>query len=323
MKKRVACGIFLSVFLFLTTFVTTIRAFNDSVPAQKREQILGLALDYKYGELPENFDPATDGVLLAIQELSLAESKYMLEFIYVFNRAGYPEEVTLTEALIPYAKQRELAHLAAEWAILSQTEAVQLSELMSDDLTEMERGYLQVAFEGVNLILQGRGEEYLSPQEILTRDTIMFLLSKYDAKLFTTFSDEDALEKDADAFMRANRSANVTSGYCGYQFIEGPGAQIDYSLSGGLSGVSSWPGDNDRYQTLCDHVVQYPVISQNLRVDHDNSYDGWCILNSSGGDGAWLARQRVYNGENVLYGGWKAQWCAVTGNGIAQHTRGG
>lgn len=322
MKKYVFGSGLLTIILLMFVF-TVIQAAAEDVSAERREQILDLALAYKFGELPENFVPSEDPLLQAIQELSLAESRYMLEYIYVFNRAGYPQEMTTTEDLIPYTRQRELADVAASSAVLAQVEQVPIQELLPDNLPVNEQTYLQTAAEGLTFVLQGKGDEYLSGSELLARDTILLVLRKHGIGLFAEPPDGSVVEEDAEFYIKSQRAESQASDYCGYQFIEGPGAQIDYGLFGGLSGSSAWLGDNDRNQTLCDHVVQYPVISQNLRVDHDGSYDGWCILNYSGGDGAWLARQRVYNGENVLYGGWKAQWCAVTGSSIAQHTRGG
>lgn len=321
MKKYILTASLLAA-LLLTSFVVTRAAFDTNIPVAKREKVLELTLAYKFGELPDSFNPDTDPTLQAIRELSFAESKYMIEYIYVFNRAGYPQELTFTETLISYDRQRELATIAANWVIKTQIEK-QNDKLPLDDLPPNEQQFLQVATEGLSFVIQGKGDEYLLDNEKASRDTILYILRKYNTSLFAPVSGVDEIEKDAETYRQSQQTENRFGDYCGYHFVEGPGAQIDYGLWSGSSGAASWYGDNDRYQTLCDHVVRYPVISQYLKVDHDGSYDGWCILNSSGGDGAWLARQRVYNGENVLYGGWKAQWCAVTGSGIAQHTRGG
>lgn len=298
------------------------QAASEEVSLERRQEVLELAVAYKFGEIPEDFEPSVDPVLQAIRGLSLAESRFVLEYLYVFNRAGYPQDISSTEELIPYARQRELAQITSRWAIRAQTEQVQIEELLPADLSAKERDYSQRVAEGLLLVLHGKAAEYLSGSEELARDTILFLLRKHRISLFAQLPDDNVIMEDAEAFMKERQQSIQLADYCGYPFIEGPGAQINYGLSGGSSGSAAWSGDNERYPLICDHVVHYPVVSQYFQVDHDDSYDGWCILEQSGGHLAWVARQRSPGGENVLYGGWKAQWCAVTGWGIAQHTRG-
>ena len=108
----------------------------------------------------------------------------MIEYIYVFNRAGYPQELTFTETLISYDRQRELATIATNWVIKTQIEK-QNDKLPLDDLPPNEQQFLQVATEGLSFVIQGKGDEYLLDNEKASRDTISYILRKYNTTLLS------------------------------------------------------------------------------------------------------------------------------------------
>jgi len=75
------------------------------------------------------------------------------------------------------------------WIVTTQLEQNKNEELPLDGLSTDEQQYVQITAEGLLSIFQGKGEEYLLDNEIAARDTILFIMRKYDVGLFASLSD--------------------------------------------------------------------------------------------------------------------------------------